>query len=184
MAKSLRGITRRGLIRKLRFARSTELDRVGLFELGSVGERVRLSGWVNFGSEPFLIHLGNDVTISDGAAFVTHDGGVRVGRHVHPDLHVYGAITVGDRAFIGMRSVVLPGVNIGSDVVVGAGSVVTRDIPSGVVAAGVPCRPLRKTEDYLADAVEKGMAWQVGRYDADWRRAVELHVGRVGHPNG
>ena len=53
-------------------------------------------------------------------------------------------ITVGDNVWFGMGVMVCPGVTIGSDVVIGAGSVVTRDIPSGVVAVGNPCKPLRK----------------------------------------
>ena len=51
---------------------------------------------------------------------------------------------MGDDVWFGGQVAVIPGVNIGSDVVIGAGSVVTRDIPSGVVAAGNPCRVLRK----------------------------------------
>ncbi len=57
-------------------------------------------------------------------------------------------ITVGDNVWFGASVTVLPGVTIGSDTVIGAGSVVNRDIPSGVVAVGNPCRVLRKiTED-------------------------------------
>ncbi len=56
------------------------------------------------------------------------------------------AITIGDRVWTGVRVTILAGVNIGSDVVIGAGSVVTRDIPSGCVAAGVPARVLRKID--------------------------------------
>ncbi len=53
-------------------------------------------------------------------------------------------ITVGDNVWFGASVTVLPGVTIGSDTVIGAGSVVNRDIPSGVVAVGNPCRVLRK----------------------------------------
>jgi len=53
-------------------------------------------------------------------------------------------ITVGDHVWIGGGVQVMPGVTIGSNVVIGAGSVVTRDIPDHVVAAGNPCRVLRK----------------------------------------
>ena len=53
-------------------------------------------------------------------------------------------ITVGDNVWFGASITVLPGVTIGSNVVIGAGSVVNRDIPDGVVAVGNPCRVLRK----------------------------------------
>lgn len=53
-------------------------------------------------------------------------------------------ITIGSRVWLCGNVSVVPGVTIGDDTVIGAGSVVTRDIPSGVVAAGNPCRVLRK----------------------------------------
>ena len=53
-------------------------------------------------------------------------------------------ITVGDNVWFGASVTVLPGVTIGSNVVIGAGSVVNRDIPDDVVAVGSPCRVLRK----------------------------------------
>lgn len=53
-------------------------------------------------------------------------------------------ITVGDNVWIGASVTVLPGVTIGSNSVIGAGSLVNRDIPEGVIAVGNPCRVLRK----------------------------------------
>ena len=53
-------------------------------------------------------------------------------------------ITVGDNVWFGAGVTVLPGVHIGSNTVIGAGSLVNRDIPDGVVAVGNPCRVLRK----------------------------------------
>lgn len=53
-------------------------------------------------------------------------------------------IRIGDNVWIGMNSVILPGVTIGDNAVIGAGSIVTKDIPSGYVAAGNPCRALRQ----------------------------------------
>lgn len=56
-------------------------------------------------------------------------------------------ITVGSHVWIGANVTVLPGVSIGDNSVIGAGSVVTRDIPPNVVAAGNPCRVLRKIDE-------------------------------------
>ena len=52
-------------------------------------------------------------------------------------------ITIGNNVWIGANVSILPGVTIGDDTVIGAGSVVNRDIASGVVAAGNPCREIR-----------------------------------------
>ena len=53
-------------------------------------------------------------------------------------------ITVGDNVWFGAGVTVVPGVTIGSNTVIGAGSLVNRDIPSGVLAAGNPCRVIRE----------------------------------------
>ena len=53
-------------------------------------------------------------------------------------------ITVGNNVWIGGSVCVMPGVTIGDNTIIGGGSVVTKDIPSGVIAAGNPCRVIRK----------------------------------------
>ena len=53
-------------------------------------------------------------------------------------------VTIGDNVWIGGNTVILPGVHIGSNTVIGAGSVVTKDIPDWVVAAGNPCKVIRQ----------------------------------------
>ncbi|MGI9277607.1 MAG: sugar O-acetyltransferase [Endozoicomonas sp.] len=55
-------------------------------------------------------------------------------------------ITIGDNVWLGANVTINPGVSIGDNVVIGSGSVVTRDIPANVVAAGVPCRVIRELE--------------------------------------
>lgn len=68
------------------------------------------------------------------------------------DRHVDGdPIVIGDHVWIGMNSVVMPGVRIGDNVAIGAGSMVTRDIPSDVIAAGNPCRVLRPKPPYAGN---------------------------------
>lgn len=74
------------------------------------------------------------------------------GHPIHPDSrnsgYEYGIdVTIGDNCWIGGNSVICPGVHIGDNVVIGAGSVVTRDIPDWSVAAGNPCKVIRKITD-------------------------------------
>jgi maltose O-acetyltransferase len=76
---------------------------------------------------------------------VTFAPEVRVIAHDASTLNAVGhariaRVRIGSRVFVGARTIILPGVTIGDDVVIGAGSVVSRDIPSGVVAAGNPAR--------------------------------------------
>jgi len=101
-----------------------------------------------FGSEPFLVTLGNHVTVTGGVRFVTHDGGVWIFRQEHPDIDLFGPIVVGDNTFIGVGAIIMPGVTIGSNCVIGAGSVVTRNVPSDTVAVGTPARAIKTTDEY------------------------------------
>lgn len=66
-------------------------------------------------------------------------------------------ITVGNNVFIGLGSIILPGVTIGDDVVIGAGSLVNKDIPSQSVAAGVPAKVVSSLEDYRQRSVARGL---------------------------
>ncbi len=65
-----------------------------------------------------------------------------------------GKITIGEDAFVGARAFVMPGVTIGARAIVGAGSVVTRDVPADVIAAGNPCRVLRSRPGSESDCTK------------------------------
>ncbi len=89
------------------------------------------------------IKLGDNCLIAPNVAIYT------AGHTMHPDArrlgYEYGIeITVGDDVWIGGNTVICPGVHIGSNVVIGAGSVVTKDIPDWTFAAGNPCRVIRE----------------------------------------
>jgi len=114
-----------------------------------IGDGCRiLCGLASFGSEPFLITLGNHVTITGSVTFITHDGGVWIFREAEPDIDFFGSITIGNNVFIGMRSIILPNVSIGDNSVIGAGSVVARSIPPNSIAAGTPARVLKSASEY------------------------------------
>ena len=92
------------------------------------------------------ITIGDDVQIGPNVALLTPT------HPIDPDLRRAGweaaqPITIGDNVWLGGGAIVLPGVTIGSDTVVGAGAVVSRDLPQGVVAAGNPARVIRTVGD-------------------------------------
>ena len=110
-----------------------------------------------FSTEPWLITIGSNVYITNGCQFVTHDGGTLVLRKEIPDLEITAPITIGDDVYIGLNTLILPGVNIGSRVIIGAGSVVTKNIPDNSVAAGVPARVIKTLDEYKAGAEKKSL---------------------------
>jgi acetyltransferase-like isoleucine patch superfamily enzyme len=112
---------------------------------------------ISFGSEPYLIEIGNRVRITADVKFETHDGGVGLFRDEFPGINIFGKIKVGDNSFIGHNAIIMPGVTIGTNVVIGAGSVVTKDIPSNSVAVGVPARVIKHIDEYKASSLEKAV---------------------------
>lgn len=92
------------------------------------------------------------VIIGDNCFIAPNVGIYTAGHPIHPVSRVSGyeygrKITIGDNVWIGGNSVICPGVNIGSNTVIAAGSVVTKDIPDWVVAGGNPCKVIRKITD-------------------------------------
>ncbi len=106
-----------------------------------------------FGSEPWLIQIGDRVTIGAGTVFITHDGASRLFREKvnNEDKYTnrYGTILIEENCFIGWNSIILHGVKIGRNSIVGSGSVVNNDIPSNEVHAGVPARKICTLKEYI-----------------------------------
>ena len=122
-----------------------------------MGSKVRILHYPRWGSEPFLIEIGDNVTITRGVCFVNHDGGVALFRNKYPGLNVFGKIIIGNNVFIGINSIILPGVTIGNNVVIGAGSIVNKDIPDNSVVAGVPAKFIKELSQYENDSIQKGI---------------------------
>jgi maltose O-acetyltransferase len=96
-------------------------------------------------SHTWHIAIGDDVTLAPGVKIFAHDASTK--RHL--GLTRIGKVAIGDRVFVGASTVILPGVTIGSDVIIGIGSIVISDIPSGVVAAGNPAKALFPLTEFL-----------------------------------
>lgn len=93
----------------------------------------------SFGSEPYLIEIGDNVQITRGVSFFNH-GGSWVYRKKYPLIDYFGKIKIGNNVYIGNYALILPGVSIGDDVIVGAGAVVTKSIPAGSIVGGNPAK--------------------------------------------
>ena len=129
---------------------------------GSVGNNV----WIN---QPLTLAVGSTVTIGEGTyinsgLILIDDYKVTIGKGclfgtgvtlcttghpIDPEERAKGGmysfpITIGDGAWIGAGAIILPGITIGKYAVIGAGSVVTKDVPDYTIAAGNPCRVIRK----------------------------------------
>lgn len=109
-----------------------------------------------FGSEPFLISIGNKVTITAGVRLLTHNGSTwlieddEAGRR-----YDHRPISIGNNVFIGVDSIICPGVHIGNQVIIGAGSVVTKSIPDDSVVVGNPAKIISSFSAYRSKVVDE-----------------------------
>lgn len=110
---------------------------------------VHIYGKVFWSTEPWIITLGDNVHITANVKFLTHDGGTLLFRDQVPDLEITKPITVGDSVYMGNNVIILPGVHIGNRVIIGAGAVVTKDIPDNSVVGGVPAKVIKTADEYF-----------------------------------
>lgn len=120
-----------------------------------IGEQCEIYSSVDFGSEPYLVQLGNHVRVNSGVTFDTHDGGVWVAKkylrvdELNDTLALYGAIKIGDNVHIGTNAFIMPGVTVGNNCIIGVGAIVTKSIPSNSVAVGVPAKVIESLDTYI-----------------------------------
>lgn len=119
-----------------------------------IGERCEIRGSVNFGSEPYLIKIGDHVRINTGVQLITHDGGAWVLRECadienRENITLFNKIEIGNNVHIGSDTLIMPGVTIGDNCIIGCNAVVTKSIPANSIAVGVPARVIETIEEYF-----------------------------------
>lgn len=122
-----------------------------------VGDRVKFHGQKSVDlTRPFLVEIGNDVTVTDGVIILTHGFEWSVLMKRYGDSSVLGsagAVKIGNNVYIGTRSMILKGVSVGDNCIIGAGSIVTKDIPPETLACGAPARVVCPLHEYYEKRV-------------------------------
>lgn len=137
---------------QIRLRKTQELSRAGLpvtslaHPFSYISNDVKIGeGTVIFAGavvQPGTI-LGNASIVNTGAT-IDHDCNIAAGSHICPGAHLAGGVTVGMCTWVGIGSSIKQNICIGSDVTIGAGAVVIRNVPSDVTMFGVPARAVKK----------------------------------------
>lgn len=120
----------------------------------NIGTNCRISN-INFGTEPFLIEIGNNVTVAEGAIFLTHDGSTWLVKDQKGRRYRYGRVIIGNNVFIGVKAIIMPGVIIEDNVIIGSGAVVTKSVPTNTIVAGNPAKVIGSFNDYYDKAINE-----------------------------
>lgn len=100
-------------------------------------------------TDPAYVRLGNNVHLT-GCALFGHDGSVAMLRTAYRvNLDKVGKIDIRDNVFVGHQAILMPGITIGPNAIVAAGSVVTRDVPPDSIVAGVPAKVIGRVGDHV-----------------------------------
>jgi acetyltransferase-like isoleucine patch superfamily enzyme len=109
----------------------------------------------SLGAEPYLVKIGNHVTIAGGVKFITHDGAAWVFRQEIENIQVFGPIIIEDNCVIGENAILFPNIHIGPNSIVSAGSVVIADVPPDRIAMGIPARVWSSLDKYREKCVAR-----------------------------
>ena len=110
----------------------------------SIGENCEIYKSANFGSEPYLIYIGNHVRVSANVQLITHDGAMWVLRCKtiatygtdFCDADKFGRIVINDNVHVGTNAIIMPGVTIGTNSIIACNAVVTHDVEPFTVVGG------------------------------------------------
>ena len=126
-----------------------------------VGKDVIFIEAPKFGSEPYLIEIGDRTKITANCTFINHDGAMYVIRSMEKfaDARNFGRIKIGKNCFIGNNCTILPGVEMGDNCILGAGSVLNSSTIPNSVYAGVPAKFICTIEEYGEKALKNNVLY-------------------------
>lgn len=125
-------------------------------------------------TRPSLVTIGKNCYINEHFTLLTHDYVTKVFLHMGWDfINSSGRVTIGDNVSFGRDVMVLKGVTIGDNCFIGAGSIVTKDIPSNSIAVGSPCKVIMPLEEYYNKRLSRSEAEAL-----DYARSITERFGR------
>lgn len=147
----------------------------------SVGDDCRILT-SSFGTEPWLIKIGNKVTITSGVRFITHDGSTWLFEDKKGRRHLFRKIEIGNNVFIGYNTLIMPGVKIEDNVIVAAGSIVTKSVPSNCIIGGNPAKIIGDFGDYERKVLDNYISNSEIDFSKDYKERVIASLDKTFKP--
>ena len=130
-------------------------------------------------SEPYLVEIGDCVSITSGVNFATHDGASVIFREEFPYLRHFGKIIVEDNCFIGNGAIIMSGVRIGRNSIIGANSVVISDVKEGSIMMGNPAVRISTTEKYKQRCIEEWTRQGLAKFGPKFAGKNKIEIQRI-----
>ncbi len=125
-------------------------------------------------TRPSLVSIGDNCYLNEGFTLLTHDWVTQVFVNKGYDfINSSGKVTIGNNVSFGQNVMVLKGVTIGDDCFIGAGSIVTRDIPANSLAVGAPCKVVMTIDDYYQKRLTRSESEAM-----EYARSIQERFGR------
>lgn len=135
----------------------------------SIGNNCHINVGANI-TDPKLVKLGNNVVLSD-CTILGHDGVIAMLNEAYNvKLDAVGSVEIKNNVFIGHGAIIMPNVTIGSNAIVAAGAVVTKDVLSGDIVAGVPAKCIGKVDDLVKKL-------QIKTDEYPWSKIIKARQG-------
>ena len=143
-----------------------------------VGQNFKMEkGCMIDASFPWLISIGNNVTLAPYVYILSHDGSTKP----FIEYSKIGKVSIGDNVFIGSKSIILPNINIGNNVVIAAGSIVTKNIPSNCVVAGNPAKVISNIENFVNK--NKSIMTESNVFDSSFTKREKINLSKKNKMN-
>jgi len=130
-------------------------------------------------SEPYLVEIGDNVSITAGVTFITHDGASVIFREEFPFLRYFGKIIIEDNCFIGSGATIMAGVRIGKNSIIGGNAVVIRDVKPGSIVIGNPAIRVSTVEKYKERCLQEWNKQGLTKFEHLFKGKDKFEVQRI-----
>jgi len=133
----------------------------------------------SLGPEPYLVEIGDNVSLASGVALVTHDGASVIFRDELPHLRYFGKITIEDNCFIGAKTIITAGVRIGHHSIIGPNATVIGDVKPGSIMIGNPAIRVSTVEKYKEKCLHEWARQGLTKFEPLFKGKNKYEVQRI-----